>query len=180
MNDPQNKNEEIEKLFDRSNIDLEEKFNAAWENRTKKDKYLVVIIGGSRFAISIDFIREVIKIGPITPIPGMNPSITGIMNNSGEIISVINLYKILKLKIEERKKSIYVLILKNTRYITSIQIEGIKGLLEIKKENIEVVDQSPVNKYLQGKVKVEKDSFIPILDIDKIQEDELFSQFYNG
>ena len=48
-------------------------------------------LGKERYAIEVDWVREVVRLADITPLPGAPPSIAGVINYRGEIIPAVDL-----------------------------------------------------------------------------------------
>jgi chemotaxis signal transduction protein len=92
--------------------------------------------GMETYGMDIDQIREIIMTQDITPVPGMKDTVKGIINLRGEIIPVIELAEILKVreKLEETNK-------RKPRVIILDRDQGGYGVLV--DEVMEVVKVSP-------------------------------------
>lgn len=70
------------------------------EQNTGKSSLISVITfvwGEERYAVPLTGVSAVTKVAPITPLPGLPPTVLGAMNLSGEIIAVIDLRSLLGL-----------------------------------------------------------------------------------
>jgi purine-binding chemotaxis protein CheW len=54
------------------------------------DLHLVVGVDDGRYAVPVSSVREVIRVGRLTPIPGAPPAVVGITNVRGEILPVLD------------------------------------------------------------------------------------------
>jgi len=52
---------------------------------------IVLALGGARYAVELRWVREVTKLGPITPVPGSPDTIAGVVNCRGAIVPVLAL-----------------------------------------------------------------------------------------
>jgi purine-binding chemotaxis protein CheW len=59
----------------------------------KQDQLQLVAfrLGAEEYAIPIEMVESIIKLGPLTSVPGSPPYVRGVMNLRGRIISVIDL-----------------------------------------------------------------------------------------
>lgn len=57
---------------------------------TMKDRYLTFEIGGESYGIDIKYVREIVGLQPITPVPELPDYIKGIINLRGKIIPVVD------------------------------------------------------------------------------------------
>lgn len=74
-----------------------------------KEGFALVIIGGIRYAIEIDFISEFTHLKQCAPLPCCPEHILGVINLRGEILSVIDMTSILNIQNIVDKKDIVVL-----------------------------------------------------------------------
>jgi purine-binding chemotaxis protein CheW len=62
-----------------------------------------VSIGGEKLAIPVPFVRTIFSIGVITPVPRSRPSILGLINLRGHILTAIDLSQRLGLRLDQDK-----------------------------------------------------------------------------
>ena len=62
------------------------------EEAQKQLAYQVVLVGlgGGRFAVESQYVREVVRLGDITPVPGLPPAFLGLANIRGELLTVLD------------------------------------------------------------------------------------------
>jgi len=56
---------------------------------------LLFALGGESYAFPLEQVREVVKPGPITPVPSIPEHILGVMNLRGEILPVLDLKRLM-------------------------------------------------------------------------------------
>jgi len=54
-------------------------------------RMLVVKVNGHRFAVPLEHVERVVRVVAITPSPGADPSLRGVINVGGEIVPVLDL-----------------------------------------------------------------------------------------
>jgi len=138
-------------------------------------QYLTFYIGDEVFALEVLKIKEIIPYNDITPIPMMQCYIKGVMNIRGNVVPIIDLNKRVELNIDvhSSKLSIIIITLKyNDDEFDDIGIIVSQVDKVFTKEN-STLESSPtfgskIRKDLIKNIAKVDDTFIPILDIDKI------------
>lgn len=69
--------------------------------RDVRDRHLLFQLAGSRFALPIRNVREVLRSVPITPLPGVPRWLSGVANIRGDIVTVVDLSSYLELQATE-------------------------------------------------------------------------------
>lgn len=102
-------------------------------------QYLVVSIGEQRYATPLEQIREVVDTKPCLPIPNALPYVDGIVDLRGQILSVLDLSRIIN---DARPRT-------PNRVILVVETEG--GLIGLNVEDLhEVVTLQPSQIMLEG------------------------------
>lgn len=55
------------------------------------EQFIAFRLGSEEFAIPIGDVREIIRYGPVTPVPGARAEVQGVINVRGEIAAVVDL-----------------------------------------------------------------------------------------
>jgi purine-binding chemotaxis protein CheW len=58
---------------------------------------LVFLLAGERYAFPLTAVREISRVRPITPLPGLPPSVLGAAGLRGEVVPVLDLRRLLAL-----------------------------------------------------------------------------------
>lgn len=54
-------------------------------------QHLTFLLGGEQYALPLARVREVLRHEPITPVPGVPPSIRGVISRRGRVVPVVDL-----------------------------------------------------------------------------------------
>jgi len=143
------------------------------DKKSKGDlnRFLEFSLGSEDYAIPLLMVREVISVPETTPIPKAPPHFLGIMNLRGQVISVVDLRK--KLKVDTKKdkeKEEAVIIVDIGSMNIGVVVDSINKVLAFNED--EVCDmpevESQVNtQYIMGVYKKES-SLTVLLDIAKV------------
>lgn len=93
-------------------------------------------LGEEEYGIDIHKVREIIRIPKITRVPHAAGFIAGVINLRGEIKTVLNTKKILKMKDDEIRKDGKIIIIEKNRESFGILVDSITGVIKVNKENI--------------------------------------------
>jgi purine-binding chemotaxis protein CheW len=67
-----------------------------------------VALGGERYAIDVNHVREVAELGDIVRVPGAGPHIAGIRHLRGELVTVVSLAGLLRTPVGEPRRVVVV------------------------------------------------------------------------
>lgn len=94
---------------------------------------LMFSLGYVEYAIEMQYVREVILTGEITPVPGIPPFITGISVVRGRIISLVDLRKFFGIPEKGLTDFNRVIILSDGRMTFGLLVDRIRGTAHLKK-----------------------------------------------
>ncbi|MFO0664457.1 MAG: chemotaxis protein CheW [Polyangiaceae bacterium] len=60
------------------------------------EDYLLFLLSGERYGVPIGVVREVVRLSPVTPVPGARSDILGVMNVRGRILTLFDLRRALE------------------------------------------------------------------------------------
>ncbi len=125
------------------------------KNKVMPVEVLKFRLANQEYAVSMDYIREVILTGEITPVPGTPQYITGICAIRGEIISLVDLREFFKIRGKGLTDLNRVIVMSDGKITFGILADVITGLGMIPEEMLVPVrpGQTPIaKKYLLGAV----------------------------
>ena len=93
------------------------------------------------YGIEASWIREVLPLKSLTPIPGTPPFIMGVVNVRGQIISVLNLKRFFNLPEKGISELNKIIIIRDEKLEFAILVDAVYGMQEIHPEEIQ---SSPV------------------------------------
>ncbi len=127
----------------------------------ENDSLQVVIfrVGEDYLSCPISQVREIIQLEEVTPVPSTPPKVRGILNRRGEIITILDLPKVLNLGLDLEENNSQLMILYSENENIGIMVSEVTEIPTVNTENIEEQSQAletPVNeKYLEGILKEE-------------------------
>ncbi len=157
-------------LAKKEDLKLEEKEFSKLSTQ-KTQTFVTFYMGDFLFGISADKIMEINKDLEITPVPLAEDYILGIMNLRGQIVTVMNLAKKIKLYTDITPK--INLIIKNEEEVpVSFVVERIGDILEIPINKLEKTPDrlEGIDKEYIKNVYQLPDRLVLVLDVEKVME----------
>lgn len=146
-----------------------EKDNVTKLKKGETNRFIEFSLGAEDYAVPLLMVREVISVPDTTPIPKAPPHFLGIMNLRGQVISVVDLRK--KLKVDPRKdKEEAVIIVDIGSMNIGVVVDSINKVLAFSADEVcEMPEvESQVNtQYIQGVYKKEH-SLTVLLDLARV------------
>jgi len=96
---------------------------------------------GESHAVDIRSVREVLNQAVIEPVPGAPPSVSGVINLRGEIVTVIDFAAWLGLP--GRAESRALIVLDNRRVVLALVIDAIHDVLRLEGEVLQAIPAEP-------------------------------------
>ncbi len=127
----------------------------------ENDSLQVVIfrVGEDYLSCPISQVREIIQLEKVTPVPSTPPKVRGILNRRGEIITILDLPKVLNLGLDLEENESQLMILYSENENIGIMVSEVTEIPTVNTEEIEEPShalETPVNeKYLEGILKEE-------------------------
>lgn len=149
------------------------------EQRVEEAKLVQLIVfnlGEEEFGVRIDEIREVIRVGTITPIPDSPEFIKGVTNVRGEIVSVIDLTARFFLHVAKKVESKHIIITEQEKSLFGLMVDEVTEVLRIPESEVKEAPEIVTRiheEYVNGVVTLEN-RLIIMLNLSKVlSEDEL-------
>lgn len=137
---------------------------------TEEDSIQVVIfrVGDDYLSCPISQVREIIQLEEVTPVPSTPDNIRGILNRRGEIITILDLPKVLDTGLELSENDSQLMIMYSEEENIGIMVSEVTEIPTVNTEEIEEPSEAletPVNeRYLEGILK-EDDKLILLTDL---------------
>jgi purine-binding chemotaxis protein CheW len=139
----------------------------------EKETYLTFLLGKELFAVSVNYVLEVLEQQTITTVPKAPEHILGIINFRGQILPVINTHFKFGLPQVMTEKT-YVIVFeipnKDIHFTIAATADAVKDVIEIIKDDIQPVPEMGISydaKFIEGAIRHEE-CFILLLNIEKI------------
>lgn len=126
-------NQDIQILKERARITAREAESKASGNSLMLVEFLLF---PETYAIEAAFVKEVLTLKDITPIPGTPDFVMGVINFRGEIISVVNLKNLFGLKEKGLTEMNKVLLLRNGQMAFGLVADAIIGSQQIQQDEL--------------------------------------------
>jgi len=135
------------------------------------NRFIEFSLGSENYAIPLLLVREVVSIPEITPIPKSPSHFLGIMNLRGEIISVVDLRKKLKIEVKKDKEEVVVIVAIGEKNIGVI-VDSINKVLAFSADEVSEMPEveGQVNTHFVSGVYRKENSLTILLDIAKALE----------
>lgn len=138
-----------------------------------EERFLVFLLGDSRFAMPLLSAKEVMAPKQTTMIPSTTKIIKGILNLRGKIVTIIDLKTKLGIPVKNESAESSFIILDDETYSYGIIVDAVETVLSISAnqiESIEEVSDKSKNTHAKRLAKVD-DKLILILDIEDLVTD---------
>lgn len=146
------------------------KFGQTTSESSELERYLEFSLGHEGFAIPLLQVRELISVPETTPIPYSPAHFLGIMNLRGQVISVVDLRKKMKLAENEDHAENAVIIIEIGGVNMGVVVDSINKVLAFPRSDIAQVPEigTQVNsEYIDGIFK-NGDELVVLLDLAKV------------
>ncbi len=143
---------------------------AAVANEKSVMQLIVFRAGSEEFGVKIDAVREIIKIGLITPIPESPDFIRGIINVRGEIVTAIDVKSRFDLPQTDTVEAKHIVVTKQNENLFGLIVDEVIEVLRIMKKDIKATPAliDTINeKYVSGIVSHDN-RLIILLDLDQV------------
>ena len=120
-------------------------------------------LGGKRYALDIQLVREIVVMMPITPIPRAPEFISGVLNLRGEITYIINLNKLLDVTDPEIRKDQKIIVFvpgaakKNN---VGIIVDNVSSVFQVPLTDIEILPDNAsatMSGFVKGIIKLKSE-----------------------
>lgn len=142
---------------------------------------IIFCAGNEEFGVKIDSVREIIKIGTITPIPDSPPFIKGIINVRGEIVTAVDIKSRFSLPDNKNTGSKHIIVTKQEDSLFGLIVDEVIEILRIMKKDINPPPSliTGINdKYISGVI-THHDRLIIILDLNLVLSHKELINFSN-
>jgi purine-binding chemotaxis protein CheW len=117
-------------------------------------------LGGERYALDIQLVREIVEMMQITPIPRAPPYISGVINLRGEITNIMNLNTLLGLanqQIRDNQKIIVLVPEAAGGSNVGIIVDDVSSVLQVPENDIDHIGEgfaSEFSSFVKGIIKI--------------------------
>ena len=152
---------------------------SATENIVEQTQYLTFHLAGEVYAVGILQAKEIIEYGTLTKVPQTPPSIRGVINLRGSVVSVVDLavkFGLPPSPVTERTCIVIVEVnLEGERTVMGIIADAVSKVIHLLPRDIEPPPAFGTRvrvDFLRGMGKAAEKKFVLLLDIDKVLSSE--------
>ncbi len=142
------------------------------EAGTGEAEILKFIVAGKKYAINVVKVKEILPLNELTPLPNAHPAILGITLIRGDVVTIIDLYKVLEKKHEEdvdiTKKKILLCEFNNMK--VAFAVDEVIGIHRVRWDEMHRPDQMIQGSGVVANVEYEGVLFM-LLDFESIVVD---------
>jgi purine-binding chemotaxis protein CheW len=95
------------------------------------ERMVLLVVGGHRFGVAIERIREIIPARPYTPLPGSGPHVCGLINLRGRIVTVVDLGARLRLPSAAANPDHSVVIVEHRGKLAGLAVEEVSRIVDV-------------------------------------------------
>ena len=100
---------------------------------------LTFTLNGDSYAIPVEWVREIVRLRGITPMPRVPPEIRGVISLRGEIVQVLDLCRRLGIGGREPARSNRIIVLHgDPGNVTGLLVDSVKEVLRVDEEAIQI------------------------------------------
>ena len=140
---------------------------------TEQSQQVVVFdLSGETYALEIAFVNEIIRIQPITPVPGSVDYIEGLINLRGRVTPVVDMRKRFDLPARATGERSRIIVMQISEDIVGMIVDAVSEVITVSPDVIEPAARVVTAldaEYIRGIAKVDG-QLVAILNPDKILE----------
>ncbi len=107
-------------------------------NKSVADKYVTFAVAGERYATEALRVHSIIRLGPVTRLPGSDKSILGFINVRSSIIPLICLRRVFDLPEKSATRETRVIVIERSHKYQGILVDKVLDVLD--KEDVEIIE----------------------------------------
>jgi len=146
--------------------------------RAKIVQLIVFNLEEEEYGAGIDQIREIIRVGPITPVPGSPDFIKGVTNVRGEITLVVDLKECFFLQRKKEAENKHIVITEQKKNLFGLMVDEVTEVLRVSETEVKPTPELITrinNTYINGVITL-KNRLIILLDLAKVLSEEEFTR----
>jgi purine-binding chemotaxis protein CheW len=139
------------------------------QDDTIKDQYLTFAIEDEDYGVEIAYVKEIIKMQPITKVPEMPSFIEGIINLRGDLIGVLDVRKRFNKPSKEHDEETCIIVLTYADYTLGIIVDAVQETAIIPEDRITAPPSAKLsyaNQFIRNIGKVGDDVKL-LLDVER-------------
>lgn len=159
-------------IFNQRSLKLNERFNQlAAQNVFYENRFVTFLLDNTTFCLDLNYTKEFIPLGNITPLPCTPDYIEGLICVRGEFITVLNLKRFLNYPKYTYTKDSKIIVINSKEYKLGLLTDDIFEIISISDEKIHKNENKSDDNFISEEY-IEAQSVKPILNLQKLIRDE--------
>ncbi|MBI5947586.1 MAG: purine-binding chemotaxis protein CheW [Chloroflexi bacterium] len=138
---------------------------------TNQEQHVVIFrLADEYYALDIQAVQEIVRMQPITSIPGSDAWVEGITNLRGRVVPVIDLRRRCGVRDSEPTAETRIVVVSSPNGMVGLIVDAVSEVMRIPSEQVEppsTIVSVPENTYLRGIAKLE-DRLVSLMDLDGV------------
>ncbi len=124
-------------------------------------------LAGASYAVPVERVREIVRMGPVTPIPRTPEDVRGVISLRGEMIELIDLGRRLGLgSIEPSRRARIIVIKTGDGEVVGLLVDTVRAVLRVSAEEIQPATGS-ATRAVNDLCKFQ-DEFVSMIELDRL------------
>jgi len=148
---------------------------AAQKRRAKrrqepKEQWVSFRLGRELYALNALHVQEILKSGDISPVPGAEPFVLGVINLRGNIVTVIDTCKRFDLDEHDDESIRQIIVVEADEHTLGLQVDDVTEVIDIRQSEVEAAPQfetDQVARHIQGVVRRDE-GLIVLVDVRRL------------
>ncbi|MDQ2068449.1 chemotaxis protein CheW [Natronospira bacteriovora] len=139
-----------------------------------REQWVSFRLGRERYAIQATHVQEILKAGNITPVPGAEHFVLGVINLRGNIVTVIDTRLRFALDEPDQECIHQVIVLETEDQVLGLMVDDVDEVIDIRPSEIEPAPQfenNQVSRHILGVVRRE-DGLTVLVDVRRLMPNE--------
>jgi len=139
------------------------------ETHEEEEAILIFLLAGERFAFPLSAVREISRLRPITPLPGLPDTVLGAAGLRGEVLAIIDLRRMLALPESPATDNSRLLIVQHKNVVVAMLTDKVQDIAAFARDALTPPPAGEAIPFLQG-VAHEGKQAIRLLDLARLLE----------
>ncbi len=138
---------------------------------SSQEQHVVIFrLADEYYALDIQAVQEIVRMQPITSIPGSDAWVEGITNLRGRVVPVIDLRRRCGVRDSEPTAETRIVVVSSPSGMVGLIVDAVSEVMRIPSEQVEppsTIVSVPENTYLRGIAKLE-DRLVSLMDLEGV------------
>jgi len=144
------------------------------ENESEVIQWVTFKINEEAYGIAVMQVREVIRVSEVTPVPGSESQILGIINLRGNVVTVFDMHCLLNLERVDETEQSRIVICETKGQVIGLLVDSVAEVVYLKASEIELrpnIGNEEGARFIRG-IHSEGENLLILVDIDQMIDDD--------